>query len=71
MSTFDDVKMLVKDAALLAKLTYQATEANRNKANLYIAQRKVDGFKIDIKTSDGREDYFDYRNTVISILTDD
>jgi hypothetical protein len=67
----DDFKMLVKDAWLLFRLGRQATEKNRNLANLYVAQRKVDGYKIELKTSQGRSDYFDYRNKVIKILTDD
>lgn len=67
----DDLKMLLKDAWLIFRLGRKATEKNRNLANLYAAQRKVDGYKIEIKTSQGRADYFEYRNKVIKILTDD
>lgn len=71
MSNRDNIKMLAKDAWLIFRLGRKATEKNRNLANLYVAQRKVDGYKIEVETSQGRADYIDYRNKVIEILTAD
>lgn len=47
------LKIIGKDVIELFKLGTNATEQRRNEVNLWWAQKKVDGFKYDLKTDDG------------------
>lgn len=67
MRSRDALVVLAKDVVMFYKLGRKVSEKRRAEVNLYVAQRRVDGYKIDLNTEQGIKEYAEYKAHIVKM----